>query len=85
MTQTKESATEKYYAMAVSWGEEYLKENKKPQMMVYKAGETINDDRLFVSTSIERIKHGGGMEKIASYNRLRLFKNFIEKTKTNAC
>jgi hypothetical protein len=74
-----------YYSMAIAWAENYLKENPDPKPFKYKQGETIDNDILFVSTSLERLKHNAGRERQASYNRIRIFKQFIEKTNTIGC
>jgi hypothetical protein len=71
-----------YYAIAIAWGEEYLKNNTKPKAFKYKQGEILNNDLLFVSVCVERLKHNAGREKQASYMRLRDFKMFIERCKT---
>lgn len=74
-----------YYLAAISWAENYLKENTEPKPFKYKQGETIDNDIQFVSTSLERLKHNTGREKLASYNRIRIFKQFLEKTNTIGC
>lgn len=74
-----------YYAMAIAWAEKYLEENTEPKPFKYKAGETITNDIQFVSTSLDRLKHNSGREKQASYNRIRIFKQFLEKTNTIGC
>jgi hypothetical protein len=71
-----------YYSIAIAWAENYLKENTEPKSFKYRAGETITDDIQFVSTSLIRLKHNSGREKHASYNRIRIFKQFLEKTNT---
>jgi hypothetical protein len=74
-----EEKNEEHYKKAISWGEQYLSENKNSKAVNYKKGETINDDIFFVDVQIERIKFCKGKEKSAAYNRLRVFKQFIEK------
>lgn len=68
-----------YYEKAILWAENYLEVNTEPKRIVYRAGETINDDLLFVSTSLERLKHNKGRERQASYNRIRILKQYLEK------
>jgi hypothetical protein len=72
-----------YYQKAIAWGEQYLSENKDSKVVNYKKGELINDDIFFVDVQIERIKFCKGKEKSAAYNRLRVFKQFIEKFVNN--
>jgi hypothetical protein len=78
-----EEKNEEHYKKAISWGEQYLSENKNSKAVNYKKGETINDDIFFVDVQIERIKYCKGKEKSAAYNRLRVFKQFIEKLVNN--
>ena len=74
---------ETYYQKAIEWGEQYLSENKEVRSFEYRKGEVINNDITFVDIQIERIKFCRGMEKSAAYNRLRVFKQFIEKLINN--
>lgn len=74
-----------YYSVAIAWAENYLKENTEPKPFRYREGETIDNDIQFVSTSLDRLKHNSGREKHASYNRIRIFKQFLEKTNTIDC
>jgi hypothetical protein len=71
-----------YYSVAITWAENYLKENTEPKSFKYKQCETITNDIQFVSTSLERLKFNSGREKHASYNRIRIFKQFLEKANT---
>ena len=68
-----------YYEKAILWAENYLESNTEPKRIAYRAGETIENDLLFVSTSLERLKHNKGREKQASYNRIRHLKQYLEK------
>lgn len=77
------SENEKYYQKAIAWGEQYLSENKEVRSFEYRKGEVINNDITFVDVQIERIKFCTGKEKSAAYNRLRVFKQFIEKLINN--
>jgi hypothetical protein len=74
---------EKYYEMAIAWGENYISSREEPKPYKIKLGETINDDIHFVSVQVERIKHSKGVELHQSYRRLREFKHFYEKIKAN--
>lgn len=67
-----------YYKMAINWAEKYLEENKESKSFKIDVW-VINDDLLFISTSLDRLKEGKGREKTASYNRIRKFKQFLEK------
>lgn len=73
--------SDKYYKMAIEWGQNYLQENIEPKEMRIKAGQLITDDRQFVDVNVERILHGGGRERQAAYARLREFKIFVENCK----
>ena len=75
---------EKYYEMAIAWGENYISTGQEPKPYKIKLGETINDDIHFVSVQVERIKHSKGVELHQSYRRLREFKHFYEKIKANS-
>lgn len=68
-----------YYAIAIAWAENYLKENTESKSFKYKVGEVITNDIQFVSTSLDRLKYNQGRERQASYNRIRSFKQFLEK------
>jgi hypothetical protein len=70
---------EKYHQMAIAWGEKYLASKETSEVFSHKEGETILDDCHFVSVQVERIKHSKGVELHQAYNRLRVFKHFIEK------
>jgi hypothetical protein len=72
---------EKYYEMAIAWGEKYLASKEAPEVFNHKKGETILDDMVYVSVQLDRIKNSKGIELHASYRRLREFKIFIEKCK----
>ncbi len=67
--------------MAITWGKEYLSQNKEPRKFSYKQGVTICNDLQFVEVNIERIKNAKGSELHASYARLRAFKQFYETIK----
>jgi hypothetical protein len=69
---------EKYHHMAIAWGEKYLATKEISESFSHKKGETILDDRHFVSIQVERIKHSKGVELHQAYNRLRVFKHFYE-------
>jgi hypothetical protein len=71
-----------YYAIAIAWGEDYLKNNTEPKAFKYKQGQELTNDLLFVEVCVERLKYNSGREKQASYARLREFKIFIERCKT---
>lgn len=71
----------KYYEMAKSWTEEYLKDRDIPIRVKFEAGEVM-DDIHFLNVSLERLINGKGAEQRASYERIRKFKNIIEKSKT---
>jgi hypothetical protein len=73
--------SEKYYAMAVDWGKQYLQDNTEPKELRIKVGQLITNDLQFVDVNIERIVHGGGREQQSAYARLREFKIFIENCK----
>ena len=75
---------EKYYQMAIAWGENYISSREEPKPYKIKMGETINDDIHFVSVQVERIKHSKGIELHQSYRRLREFKHIYEKIKANS-
>lgn len=68
-----------YYEKAILWATNYLESNTEPKRIAYKKGETIINDILFVSTSLERLIHNKGREKQASYNRIRELKQYLEK------
>jgi hypothetical protein len=68
-----------YYEKAILWAENYLAVNTEPKRIEYKVGETIIDDQVFVSTSLERLRHNKGREQLASYNRIRILKQYLEK------
>jgi len=70
---------EKYHQMAIAWGEKYLASKETSEVFSHKEGETILDDRHFVSVQVGRIKHSKGVELHQAYNRLRVFKHFYEK------
>ena len=73
--------SEKYYKMAIEWGQNYLQENPEPKEMRIKAGQLITNDRHYVDVNMERILHGGGRERQSAYARLREFKIFVENCK----
>jgi hypothetical protein len=68
-----------YYEKAILWAENYLEVNTEPKRITYRVGETIDNDLIFVSTSLERLKYNKGREKQASYNRIRHLKQYLEK------
>ena len=71
----------KYYQMAIEWAEQYISSATERKSMKVDDG-IITDDVEFLSVSLLRLKEGKGAEQRASYNRIRKFKNLIEKTKT---
>lgn len=73
--------SDKYYKMAIEWGQKYLQDNPEPKQMRIKSGQLITDDRQFVDVNMERIQHGGGRERQSAYARLREFKIFVENCK----
>lgn len=73
--------SEKYHAMAIDWGKQYLQDNTEPKELRIKVGQIITNDLQFVDVNTERILYGGGRERQAAYARLREFKIFIENCK----
>jgi hypothetical protein len=73
--------SEKYYEMAISWGNQYLQDNSEPKEMRIKVGQIITNDLHYVDVNMERIMNGGGRERQAAYTRLREFKIFVENCK----
>jgi len=71
----------KYYQMAIEWAEQYISSATERKSMKIECG-TITDDIEYLSVSLTRLKESKGAEQRASYNRIRKFKNLIEKTKT---
>lgn len=76
MSETKNA----YYEMAKEWAEKYLSERETPVRVKFEAGDIL-DDISFLTTSLDRLVYGQGAEQRASYERIRKFKNIIEKTK----
>lgn len=81
MEESVQDRIRKYHQMAEAWAVEYLANNKEPESITIKNGETISNHIEYLDVSLERLRYSGGKEKQASYVRIKEFKDFINKCK----
>lgn len=74
---------EEYYQMATNWVKEYLSNNET--LLNYKSfdGITIHDTHKTLKVWLDRLENSQGSEKMASYVRIKKFKDYLNKQNGN--